>query len=217
MECISINAEPLDGCFFDQADTHFIAVVGFENSNYTLSVTSGAQSNVVDVELVTLQLDTPVNGSLRRGIQDLYRATSGNIASVSSISGDADLLVFSSDEISTDNLLCRSSLSGSSIDSCQFSDPDGEVYISVVGSSDATYSVEVSTFQAPIQPDPPTSTGPTTVVSLDDNVVVTPQGITDSGSGGSSGGGSWSLINLLALLVLSAVLKLKLRTRRFTL
>ena len=149
------------------------------------------------MELLTLQLDTPVNGSLRRGIQDLYKATSGNVASLSTISGNADLFVFSSEEISAESLLCRSDQPGSSIDSCQFNDPDGEVYVAVFGSSDSTYSVEVRNFQSPVNNEPD-------IITVQDpgGLAVAPQA-NSGGSGG--GGGSWSLINLLALLALSTM------------
>jgi len=144
-----------------------------------------------------------VSGSLSRGVQDLYKATSGNVASLSTISGNADLFVFSSEDISADSLLCRSDQSGSSIDSCQFNDPDGEVYIGVFGSSDSTYSVEVRNFQSDGPADDgPGNEGPGTITVQDPGgLAVAPQ----ANSGGSGGGGSWSLINLLALLALSAM------------
>ena len=196
--CFSVLGTAFDSCSLPQVGTYYIAVSGFSDSNYDLTVTNGIPGpDLVEVELLTLQLDTPVNGSLRRGIQDLYKATSGNVASLSTISGNADLFVFSSEEISADSLLCRSDQPGSSIDSCQFNDPDGEVYVAVFGSSDSTYSVEVRNFQSPVNNEPD-------IITVQDpgGLAVAPQA-NSGGSGG--GGGSWSLINLLALLALSAM------------
>ncbi|MEM7259841.1 MAG: hypothetical protein AAF404_20900, partial [Pseudomonadota bacterium] len=109
----------------------------------------------------------------------VYRATNGNTATLTSISGDADLLVFSSDNISIDTLLCSSQASGSALDVCSYNDSDGEVYLGVYGFSATDYSLVIS--------------------QGDETPVVTPQTADSDG-----GGGVFTLFGLLTLLSLLA-------------
>lgn len=176
--CSSLLVTSTDRCELDSVGDYYVAVAGYEGSDYTLAVSNGA-APVTDVQVPTLVLDVPVQGSLLEGTAAVYRATSGNTATLTSISGDADLLVFSSENISIDTLLCRSLESGSALDVCNFNEADGEVYVGVYGFNATDYSL---------------------VITQSNNApVVTPQGGDDDG-----GGGLFNLMGLLALLSLLA-------------
>ena len=114
---------------------------GFLDSDYALTVSSGA-AQVVAVEVVTLQTDVPVTGDLLQGTSAVYRANSGNSATLTSITGNAQLRIYSSDEFSLDTLICVSEEPGSALDSCQYN--NSQVYISVVGATDTRYSLVVN-------------------------------------------------------------------------
>lgn len=178
--CLSEEETAIDQCSFDREGSFYIAVSGFASSEYALTVSSGS-GEVVEQGVVTLQLDVAVGGSLLEGTAAVYRATNGNLATLTSVSGDADLLVFSSDDFSVDTLICSSEEAGSAIDSCAYADADSEVFVGVFGYTDTDYSLVISANDVTVNPNP----------------VVSPQAGVDEGRSG--GGGVSGLIVLLAL------------------
>lgn len=176
--CSADGLAAIDECLLDTVGNYFIAVAGYDDSDYALSVNVGGAS-VVDVQIVTLQLNSAVSGSLLKDTAAVYRATTGNTATLTSVSGDADLLVFSSEDFSVDTLICASNEGGSALDSCNYSDTDAEVFIGVYGFSDASFTLEISSS--------------TPVVTVQTGIV--------EGNAGGGGGSVGGLIALLALLM----------------
>ena len=196
--CVSDEVTPIDQCVFDNAGSIFVAVSGFADSDYVLTVSSGG-AEIADREIETLLLDIPVSGSLQEDTSAMYRAIAGDTATLTSVSGDADLFVFSNDQASLETLICSSEESGSAIDSCTYADPDSEVFITVLGYTDADYSLSISSATG-VSNNPggiPTSSNP--------EPEVTPQSpVNDADadeSGGNSGGGSLHIGMFVIMLI----------------
>ena len=198
--CVSDEVTPIDQCTLDSTGSLFVAVSGFADSDYVLTVSSGG-AEIADREIETLQLDIPVSGSLQENTSVMYRATSGDTATLTSVSGDADLFVFSNDQASLETLICSSEEAGSAIDSCTYADPDSEVFIAVLGYTDADYSLAISSANG-VANNPggiPTSSNP--------GPEVTPQSpvndvsVDADDSGGNSGGGSLHLGMFVLMLI----------------
>lgn len=146
LQCRSIQpGTATDQCSVNRNGDYYIAVAGFLNSDYALTVSTGTQQ-AVTVEVVTLQPDVPVTGSLRADTETVYRATSGNNATLTSITGNAQLRVFSSDQFNSDTLVCLSEQPGSALDSCRYN--NSEVYIGVLAATDTNYSLVINTLQS---------------------------------------------------------------------
>lgn len=198
--CSSFLPDPIDECVLDRVGDYFVAVAGFEDSDYTLTASNGS-SEITDFEVVTLQNDQPVSGSLLRDTAAVFRAATGNTATLTSVSGNSDLLVFSSDEINIDNLICISQEDGSAIDTCAYDDSLPEVYIGVFGVTDTSYTLSISSSDSTPEP-----------------VVTVESGATDNDadglgdSGGSSGGGGGSVSKFIALLAFLSLVKYRRRT-----
>ena len=198
--CVSDEVTPIDQCTLDSTGSLFVAVSGFADSDYVLTVSSGG-AEIADREIETLQLDIPVSGRLQENTSVMYRATSGDTATLTSVSGDADLFVFSNDQASLETLICSSEEAGSAIDSCTYADPDSEVFIAVLGYTDADYSLAISSANG-VANNPggiPTSSNP--------GPEVTPQSpvndvsVDADDSGGNSGGGSLHLGMFVLMLI----------------
>jgi len=145
LQCRSIEeGTTTEQCFVNRGVDYFIAVAGFDDSDYALTVSLGVEQAVA-VELATLQVDVPVTGNLLQDTTAVYRAESGNNATLTSITGNAQLQVFASDEFSLETLICASDEPASALDHCEYSEP--EVYISVVGATDTRYSLVISTLE----------------------------------------------------------------------
>ena len=189
--CRSIDSGvATDQCSVNRNGEYYIAVAGFFNSDYALSVSTDGQQ-AATVEVATLQLDVPVTGSLRANTERVYRASSGNNATLTSITGNAQLRVFASDQFNSDTLVCLSEQSGSALDSCQYN--NSAVYIGVVADTDTNYSLVISTSQ----PAGPIATQPVVAECIDSDgdgfgwdgtatcLVSASSGSSDSASGSS--------------------------------
>ena len=141
--CSSVNATTVDQCSAGNNGTYYIAAAGFEDTDYTLTVSDGS-SEIVQSELATLIPDVAVTGSVLTNISEVYRATSGNIATLTTLSGNADLNIFSSNNFNINTILCSSTAQGSAQDVCGYSDADSEVFIAVVGNTNSSYSLTIS-------------------------------------------------------------------------
>ena len=166
--CVSNEVTAFDRCTFDGMGSYFVAVSGFADSDYELTVSSGA-AEITNTEIVTLQLDVPVNGSVQEDTAAVFRAVSGDTATLTSISGDPDLFIFSTDQPGVETLICASDESGTAIDSCAYTDSDSEVFIVVYGYTDSDFSLAISS-----------ANGTNPVVTSQ-----TPDSDADSGGGGS--------------------------------
>gem|GEM_PF-1431662 len=162
--CTSFLASPVDECVLNNTDTYYVAVLGFFSSDYNITASNGLDDVIVPAPLATLQLDIPENSALLNGITDIYRSTTGSNAILTSISGDADLMVFSTDEFNIDNLICLSQESGSALDSCTYGESDPEVFIAVFGSTDANYQLSVSSSPPVVTEEPPVAEEPPPVM-----------------------------------------------------
>ncbi|OED41179.1 hypothetical protein AB833_10530 [Chromatiales bacterium (ex Bugula neritina AB1)] len=182
--CSSLSTTAIDECLLNNTGPHYIAVAGFEESDFVLSVSVG-NGNVVDVEIETLQLDTPVNRNVREGTATVYKATSGNIATLTSISGDADLAVFSRANFNSDTLICLSEELDSALDRCTYNINGPEVYVVVYGFTNASYTLAIRSAEPVVAPQSDTGTGANS----------------DNGAGGGGGGSLSGIIIILSLLL----------------
>ncbi|MFK8074940.1 MAG: M35 family metallo-endopeptidase [Granulosicoccus sp.] len=108
-----------------------------------------------------LQIGTPVQSSVAAGEWNAYRVTNATRIALESLSGDADLYVYSDDQLSDE--ICRSVQttedafsSDSTVDQCAVPNT-ADHYVLVRGYTNATYSI-VANGNVPSNDDPTTST-----------------------------------------------------------
>ena len=119
------------------------------------------------------------------------------------------MYVYSNAARTADSLVCdsRNQSVNTSLDTCEL---NGTSFISVVGISDAQFTITTSTQDpAPVVVD--TQSGPADVVAIVDVTDVVPV-ITTSGGGSAGGGGAFGWLTVL--LFLPAVLRRQLLRRR---
>ncbi len=95
-----------------------------------------------------LQLGTPVQSSVAAGERNTYQVTNATRIALESLSGDADLYVYSDDQLSVE--ICRSRQQ-SALDTCEIFN-NSTVYVQVAGFNAATYSI-VATNNNPVTND----------------------------------------------------------------
>jgi secreted trypsin-like serine protease len=142
MVCRAEGDTAVDQCSLANGGTFFIAVAGFENADYTLTVTDGS-GEITHTEPATLAPDTPVSGTVPTNITNVYQARAGSRATLTTWSGNTDLYIFSSETFTADTLLCRSRLPGTQQDICDYPTAT-TVFIAVAGLSTSSYSLNIS-------------------------------------------------------------------------
>ncbi len=195
--CSSESAGSIDSCAPQTFSTAYIQVYGYSASNYTLIAESGS---------VPLQLGQTQTVSIVANDQEYFTVSDANYVQINSLSGDADLYVYSNAARTADALVCdsRNQSASSSLDTCELS---GTSFISVVGITDAQFTITTSIQDpAPVVVD--TQSGPTDVVTIVDDVA----GVTDvvdvidvvtgtpSGGGSAGGGGVFGWLAFMLLL-----------------
>jgi len=80
----------------------------FAYSDTTYSLRAQAPEPVALDDDIELQLGTPVFSSVNEDQRHIYQITNAAVVDLESISGDADLFIFSSLDLTTDSLVCES-------------------------------------------------------------------------------------------------------------
>ncbi len=139
--CYSDQRPPAtDSCEISQSSTVYIEVYGSSDADFELEVT--AQAVTPPAEFTDLVLDSTVSGSLAIGEIALYTTADAGLISLVSNSGDADLYVYSSNNLESSSLLCSSATTGAT-DTCEL--PIGTtVYIEIVGYESSNYQITAS-------------------------------------------------------------------------
>lgn len=90
------------------------------------------------VQYVQLELDTLISGELADGESLTYEVTDATNVSLNSLSGDADLTIYSDEALST--TICSSN-NTSAVDVCEIFQ-SGRIFIQVIGYTAATFTLE---------------------------------------------------------------------------
>ncbi|MEM9601456.1 MAG: serine protease [Pseudomonadota bacterium] len=140
------------------------------------SIVAGTTTYAGSAPTPSLATDLTVNvasaGALSRNDSALYRVSGGDEATLTTSVGDADLLVYAGDVLTSGNVSCESVLGGTNTDGCALPNSADPVFIEVRGFIDSRFAVTVS------------GTAP-----------VVPQATQPSGGGGALS--VWALIGLL--------------------
>ena len=139
--CVSELITAIDSCVIDRPQTLFVVVFGFESSSYTFS-TSGFET---ENNLINLVAGESVGGLLLEGDSSYYVVSDVESITLESLSGDADLYVFDSENLDADSLICESFLftSESAVDNCRVPE-DARVFIRVYGYVDSEFTLVAS-------------------------------------------------------------------------
>lgn len=190
--CRSRRESPTDVCEIAFDDVTYVQVAGFTAATYTLLATRDAPpANTVDA--ADLTLDSQFNGNVVQSAETIFRVTGAGVIELQSLSGDADLYIFSELPLSDDTLVCSSInfSNESTVDRCNVPSADARYYISVFGYETTSFSLvarsAISNVVPPQIPEPPVPQG-------DD-----PDAPVQNAGGGSSGG-SLHWLTLLCLI-----------------
>lgn len=139
--CSSELTTAIDFCVVDTPRTLFVVVSGYEASRYTFSTTGFETDN----NLISLVAGEAVTGSLVEGDSSYYVVSNVESITLESLTGDADLYVFDSEDLSADSLICESFLftSESPRDNCRVPE-NVRVYIRVYGFEDSEFTLVAS-------------------------------------------------------------------------
>ncbi len=183
--CVSQNQPSdnlLDACDTSAADTVYVQVLGFGSAtSYNIVAIGDAPVPPAPLE-PTLQAGQSQTSAIASNEWQLYTVTGASSVQIESLSGDADLYVYSDARRTIDSVICdsRNNSSSSTIDNCAVS---GTVYVGVFGTRSGQYSIAALTSS---------SAGPVVV--------------TQSGDNASGGGGGLIGLRMLVLLLLSGLL-----------
>ncbi len=192
--CTATTTGVVDRCDIRGATRAYIQVLGYSDSSF--SILAGRNPPASSQQLV---LGETLTRSIGLNELQFYSVTGADAVTINSYSGDADLLIYSSEERAVDSLVCVSEeyTSDTPTDYCEVS--GDTVFITVRGFAATDYDI-TSTSLAVVQQVGPTPVDPaseTTDQTLDDPITLV------GGSGGSSGGGEfdgWLVIALAGLL-----------------
>ena len=138
--CESFLATNRDFCEVPPNDEFFIAVVGFEDSQYTLVGSSGdALEGNSDITITALNAGQTVTGSVGETEIELFTFTGDGRLDLVSNTGDADLFVYADGNFDEAFCISDSFSSASSLDSCDI--PQGSFVAAVYGFTPANYEL----------------------------------------------------------------------------
>ncbi|MFK7857549.1 MAG: M35 family metallopeptidase [Granulosicoccus sp.] len=189
------ESSTLDSCQITNDSDHFVLVYGFVETSYELrAIVRSETGSTIAEGAIPLEIGERVTGSLNRQQARIYTAIMPGRVVLTTRSGDTDLYIFRNSTISEESEVCRSRLTTPQ-DFCELPGT-GRVHIVAYGFTDgSSYELVVESLDAP---PPTTPTTPTTPESTDPE---TPPN--EGGTAGiltsNSGGGSLSLLALLAM------------------
>ena len=154
---------------YTRVSTYTDWVASFVPDLQTTMGSSGTADNddsINESDVVVLSDDSPTgSGSLLRGEVDVYEVTGAIRVDLLSLTGDADLFIFSGTRFDVSDIQCVSDLI-SPEDSCDLVPTSGQIFAAVFSYSDSTYEItavgETSMVESgsPIQTDPSAQDGP---------------------------------------------------------
>jgi len=129
-----------DVCALQPTNTHYAVVTAFTDASFTLGA---APSRTFPISFQPLASDQTISDTLALGEADYYRVPSSESLLLDSLSGDVDLSVFDSSEISAESLVCESDNRSvvSETDLCLVS-AGTELFVRVYANELSTYSLE---------------------------------------------------------------------------
>jgi len=138
--CESTRATEPDVCEFQTPRTLYIEVYGYETSSYSL--TSGAVE--VDDSFIALVPGETVQSNVAEGNLVIYQVSGVESITLESLTGDADLYIYSSPGLESESLVCESYLftDESAEDFCRVS--EGQLYVVVFGFEASDYTIYAS-------------------------------------------------------------------------
>ena len=140
--CRSTNRSPAtDLCEVLVTGTVYVQVRGFTDATFT--IIADGETRISDDDSIELTLDVSVTGSVTANNRVIYQINGGSNVELESLSGDADLYVFSSSDLTLASLVCTSTAAPlqSTIDSCTLPSTRSTHYVTVIGYADATYAI----------------------------------------------------------------------------
>lgn len=140
--CRSTNRSPaIDLCEVFVTGTVYVQVRGFTDATFT--ITANVDTGISDDDSIELTLDVPVTDSVDANNRDIYQVSGGSIVELESLSGDADLYLFSSLDLTSESLVCSSSAAPlqSTTDTCIVPSAQSTYYVTVVGYTAANYTL----------------------------------------------------------------------------
>lgn len=141
--CVSAEITPIDECTLDATGDYYAVVISFEDMDFSITSSTG-DGEIVNVETAILALDEATTGVLVPGTVNVYKATEGSVATVTSINGDADLSIYTAETLDRSKLQCHSNEVGTALDTCAYDSAESAVYIGVSSNVDTTYSIAIS-------------------------------------------------------------------------
>jgi peptidyl-Lys metalloendopeptidase len=130
-----------DVCEIVVNETLYVQVRGFSDATFTLI--ADGETPIANDDTSELILGVPVTDSVGANNRDIYQVIGGAIIELESLSGDADLSVYSALDFAFASLVCSSTntLDQSVMDRCDIPSTQSSYYVTVVGLSAATYSL----------------------------------------------------------------------------
>jgi len=200
--CESTNASNqsrIDQCELT-GGTDYVVVVANSNSQFTISTTR-QQSTPVSTALT---LGQSASDSVSQGEKRYYLVNGADAIELNSLSGDADLFVYGSENRNNESLICVSQLEASvnSVDRCELN--DGDSYITVLGFNSSEYEIVATSDPPIVTPTSSQAEVPSEPTDEPITVVFTEGDTTSPPSGDSAGGGGSPGSLLIALVLLAA-------------
>ena len=140
--CASANgSDTIDYCEIYVNGTVYVEVRGFSDANFVVRADAAVAVNDSEVEELTLEV--PVIRSVGANIRDYYRVNGGDVIELQSVSGDADLYVFNSLDLTSESLVCISNRSPEELitDTCNIPSNEIDYYVLVVGYIASDYTL----------------------------------------------------------------------------
>jgi hypothetical protein len=140
--CQSVNStSTADSCEVFVNGVLYVQVRGFTNATFTLI--ADGETRIIDTNTIALTLGVSVTDFVAANNRDIYLVDGGDIVELQSLTGDADLFVFSGLDLTATSLVCSSTATPeeSAKDSCSIPTTQNTYYVTVVGYTAADYSL----------------------------------------------------------------------------
>ncbi len=143
------SGSSVDLCDSLNLNTVYIEVFAYTDT--TFSLRAQAPEPVTLEDEIELQLDTPVFNSLAVNQRHIYQITNAAVVDLESITGDADLYIFSGLDLTPESIVCASAnySADSTFDSCNVPSAQSTYYAVVFGFTSSDYSI-IARAAAPI-------------------------------------------------------------------
>lgn len=140
--CQSVGSSFItDVCEVSDIGILYVQIRGFTDATFTLI--ADGEPRLADDDTNELTLGVPINDFVGASNRDVYLLTGGEVVELESLSGDADLYVYSGADLTTESLVCSSTDTPerSVTDSCDIPSTQNTYYVTVFGFTAADYSL----------------------------------------------------------------------------